>query len=77
MSSTSNKFVERFKFLKREDKMVAKHEFKQIDEHLFEVPATFRADMKVPAPTPQLESGKAMLVSILIARFEKLVQGFA
>jgi len=29
--------------------MVAKHEFKQLDEHLFEVPAEFRADMRVPA----------------------------
>ena len=29
--------------------MVAKHDFKQLDDHLFEVPAEFRADMRVPA----------------------------
>ncbi len=29
--------------------MVAKHDFKQLDNHLFEVPAEFRADMRVPA----------------------------
>ncbi|MDX1708276.1 MAG: RtcB family protein, partial [Desulfobacterales bacterium] len=29
--------------------MVAKHEFIQIDEHLFEVPVAFRSDMRVPA----------------------------
>ncbi|MGD9266942.1 MAG: RtcB family protein, partial [Desulfobacterales bacterium] len=29
--------------------MVQKHDFKQLDAHLFEVPATFREDMRVPA----------------------------
>ena len=29
--------------------MVKMHDFKQLDEHLFEVPVEFRADMKVPA----------------------------
>ena len=29
--------------------MVQKHDFKQLDRHLFEVPATFRKDMRVPA----------------------------
>ncbi len=29
--------------------MVQKHDFNQLDEHLFEVPAAFRKDMRVPA----------------------------
>ena len=29
--------------------MVVKHAFKKLDEHLFEVPVGFRADMRVPA----------------------------
>jgi tRNA-splicing ligase RtcB len=29
--------------------MVQKHDFKQIDRHLFEVPAGYRKDMRVPA----------------------------
>jgi tRNA-splicing ligase RtcB (3'-phosphate/5'-hydroxy nucleic acid ligase) len=29
--------------------MIAAHDFKQIDSHLFEIPASFRKDMRVPA----------------------------
>ena len=29
--------------------MVQNYDFKQLDRHLFEVPATFRKDMRVPA----------------------------
>jgi tRNA-splicing ligase RtcB len=32
-----------------EEKMVQIHDFKQLDKHLFEVPASFRADMRVAA----------------------------
>jgi tRNA-splicing ligase RtcB len=29
--------------------MVQNHDFKQLEKHLFEIPAAFRKDMRVPA----------------------------